>query len=231
MLYLARSMVRKGPRLRTFSLGCCRISSCSDASRRSWWIEPDSTAALLGVTLFAMLFVGGGALAASRVARCLLIRAARHLRGELAARTGSAASAVFLGSVEHPRDAGFQLVQSFLGLRLGRALRREARRASRRCSHLPEAHTDFIFSVIGEEPRSHRGARPGRSPSRCWLSAALRVALNHPTVFRAARRVRDDDGARVAGRHQHGGRAGSPCRRRTGYRPSERHYGQMLWAR
>lgn len=150
VLYLAQSITRKGDRMTTLAFGvaphllvvgiCCGLLI----------LQPDfGTCAILASTLLAMLFVGG-------------VRAV-HLGGLFALAAGAAAFAIqlapyrverlttFLDPWSNPRGPGFQLVQSFIAFGSG-GLGGNGLGASRqKMFYLPEAHTDFILPVVGEE--------------------------------------------------------------------------------
>ncbi len=57
----------------------------------------------------------------------------------------------FLNPWEHASGAGFQIVQSFLAFGSGGLLGTGLGRGTQKLYYLPEPHTDFILSVIGEE--------------------------------------------------------------------------------
>jgi cell division protein FtsW len=57
----------------------------------------------------------------------------------------------FLNPWEHESNAGFQVVQSFYAFGRGGVFGSGIGNSSQKLFYLPEAHTDFIFSVIGEE--------------------------------------------------------------------------------
>ena len=57
----------------------------------------------------------------------------------------------FLNPWEHESNAGFQVVQSFYAFGRGGVFGSGIGSSSQKLFYLPEAHTDFIFSVIGEE--------------------------------------------------------------------------------
>jgi cell division protein FtsW len=57
----------------------------------------------------------------------------------------------FLNPWEDPRGSGFQLVQSFIALGSGGLTGVGIGSSKQKLSYLPESHTDFIFSIIGEE--------------------------------------------------------------------------------
>jgi len=57
----------------------------------------------------------------------------------------------FLDPWTDPTDSGFQIIQSFLALGNGGVWGQGLGNGKQKLFYLPEAHTDFIFSVIGEE--------------------------------------------------------------------------------
>lgn len=181
VLYLAHSMVRKGTRLDTFSLGVLPHVIVVGVLAALVVVEPDfGTAALLGVTLFAMLFAGGvrwwhlalPVLPIVPLAIYAISSSPYRLRRVM----------VFLDPWEHPRDAGFQLVQSFLAFGSGGLFGAGLGESKQKMFYLPEAHTDFIFSVIGEE-LGLVGALVIVGLFALLAMRGLRVALRHPTIF------------------------------------------------
>ena len=57
----------------------------------------------------------------------------------------------YLDPWSDPRGAGFQIVQSFLAFARGSFLGAGLGNSNEKLFYLPEAHNDFILSVIGEE--------------------------------------------------------------------------------
>ncbi len=113
-------------------------------------IQPDlGTTVVVGLVVFGMLFVAG--------ARLL------HLASlGLAGMAGVAAMIVFtpwrmqrvtafLRPWENSKDSGFQLVQSLIAFAKGGVTGVGLGDSRQKLHFLPEAHTDFIFSVLAEE--------------------------------------------------------------------------------
>jgi cell division protein FtsW len=57
----------------------------------------------------------------------------------------------FLNPWQDPRGSGFQIIQSFIAMGSGGLLGVGLAHSKQKLFYLPEAHTDFIFAVIGEE--------------------------------------------------------------------------------
>ena len=57
----------------------------------------------------------------------------------------------FLDPWQDPRGSGFQIIQSWLALGGGGLTGRGIGESKQKLFYLPEAHTDFIFAIIGEE--------------------------------------------------------------------------------
>ncbi|MBI4336073.1 MAG: FtsW/RodA/SpoVE family cell cycle protein, partial [Candidatus Omnitrophica bacterium] len=57
----------------------------------------------------------------------------------------------FLDPWADPQGSGFQIIQSFLALGNGGLFGTGLGRSRQKLFYLPQSHTDFIFSIIGEE--------------------------------------------------------------------------------
>lgn len=57
----------------------------------------------------------------------------------------------FLNPWEHPSDTGYQVIHSLMGFGTGGLWGRGFGQGYQKLFYLPDPHTDFIFSVIGEE--------------------------------------------------------------------------------
>src|SRR5438445_125778 len=57
----------------------------------------------------------------------------------------------FLDPWSDPRGSGFQIIQSWLAFGNGGVLGQGIGASKQKLFYLPEAHTDFIFAIVGEE--------------------------------------------------------------------------------
>lgn len=150
IIYLAHSMAKKQDRIRTFTLGVLPHLIVGGLFLGLILLEPDlGTALILGMILFLMLFIGGAkishllltGLAALPVLIFSLVGAEYRLRRLLS----------FLDPWRDASNSGFQIIQSFIAFGSGQLWGRGLGESRQKLFYLPEAHTDFIYSVIGEE--------------------------------------------------------------------------------
>jgi len=90
----------------------------------------------------------------------------------------------FLDPWSDPRGSGFQIIQSWLALGGGGPLGRGIGESKQKLFYLPEAHTDFIFAIIGEE-LGFAGALAVLSLFVVLVWRGLRVGLRAPDAFGA----------------------------------------------
>lgn len=113
-------------------------------------LQPDfgSTMVILGVTFILLFLAGvpllfvGGILTLGSLAAGGLIFSSSYRRARVMA---------FLDPWSDPSGKGFQVLQSMVGLHSGRLTGVGLGNGKEKLFFLPEAHNDFIFSVIGEE--------------------------------------------------------------------------------
>ncbi|TMA12041.1 MAG: putative lipid II flippase FtsW [Deltaproteobacteria bacterium] len=150
VLYLAHSLAKKREMIRTFTVGVLPHLIVGGLFLGLILLEPDlGTALMLGLILFLMLFVGGikashllmiGSMALPVLALAL-IGAEYRLRRLFA----------FVDPWRDASNTGFQIIQSYIAFGSGQLWGRGLGESRQKLFYLPEAHTDFIFSVIGEE--------------------------------------------------------------------------------
>ncbi|MGD0073442.1 MAG: putative lipid II flippase FtsW [Candidatus Binataceae bacterium] len=112
--------------------------------------QPDfGSTVMLAAVLFAMLFAAGARHAhlamAGAGALALMVFQAVHAAYRMRRLTA------FLDPWHAAGGAGFQLVQSYVALGAGGGCGVGLGASRQKMFYLPQAHTDFVFSVIGEE--------------------------------------------------------------------------------
>jgi cell division protein FtsW len=111
--------------------------------------QPDFGAAMsLALLTFAMLFFSGARL---RYLFCLALFALPVVYKLITEPYRLRRVVSFLDPWKDPQGSGFQLVQSFIALGSGGLTGVGIGGSKQKLSYLPESHTDFIFSIIGEE--------------------------------------------------------------------------------
>jgi len=150
ILYLAYSMARKGEKMKDFSIGVLPHLIVIGIFFLLIKTEPDfGNALLIGILAFCMLYIGGARLhhllgifvLALPLVIYEVIHAGYRMRRLIA----------FLNPWQDLTGAGFQLVQSFIAFGSGGFWGRGLGNGRQKLFYLPAAHTDFIFSNIGEE--------------------------------------------------------------------------------
>jgi len=181
VLYLAHSLVKKRERVTTFTLGVLPHCLVGGAVAGLALLEPDfGTAVLAGGVLVCMLFVGGvparyllaPAVAAVPALAFLVMREPYRLKRVLA----------FLDPELDPLGINFQLKQSFIAFGSGGVWGVGLGESRQKMFYLPEAHTDFIYSVVGEE-LGLAGAVLVLGLFAIVGVRGFRIALRHPDPF------------------------------------------------
>ncbi len=181
VLYMAASLVRKGERVRDFVFGvvphCVVVGGIAGLSL----LEPDfGTAALVTAILLLMLFVGG----ARPLHLGLMGAAVLPLLGWVVIMEPYRLARVmtFLDYTKDPQGMGFQLLQSLISFGSGGVSGVGLGQSEQKMFFLPAAHTDFIFSVIGEE-FGLVGACVVVALFVIVGARGLRIAARHPDPF------------------------------------------------
>lgn len=181
VLYLARSISRKRERMNQFTLGVLPhlivVGLCALLIVR----QPDfGTAAILLFVLVLMLFGGGArpshliglALAVLPLVVGAIFYAPYRMRRILA----------FLDPWSYSQDIAFQLVQSLIAFGSGGLTGVGLGESQQKMFFLPEAHTDFLFALIGEE-LGVCGALLVLALFAVVGMRGFRVAMRHPDPF------------------------------------------------
>ena len=150
VFYLAHSMAKKEQMIRTFYVGVLPHLIVFGLFAGMLLLEPDfGTALMLSMLLYFMLFIGGARvhhlLGTGLMALPLLIyvmtKADYRIRRLMS----------FLDPWSDAAGSGFHVIQSLIAFGSGQIWGRGLGESRQKLFYLPEAHTDFVFSVIGEE--------------------------------------------------------------------------------
>jgi len=150
VFYLARSLGKKEEQGKPSSIRLLPYLIVGGVFLGLVLMEPDfGGAAILGGLVVLVLFVAGVRLvhlfgigiAALPLLAFVLVGADYRMRRLTA----------FLDPWGDAGNAGFQVVQSYIAFGSGRVWGQGLGQSRQKLFYLPEAHTDFIFSVIGEE--------------------------------------------------------------------------------
>jgi len=151
ILYMAESLTRKQAKdIETFIRGVLPTLIIMLAMFLLILNEPDFSTSLiiLGIS-FIMLFIGGTrviqlyALIVAAIPLGILILSREEYR--------KVRLLSFLDPWKDPLDSGFHIIQSLLALGSGGIFGIGLAESKQKYFYLPDQHTDFIFSIIGEE--------------------------------------------------------------------------------
>ncbi len=150
VLYLAASLARKRERVRDFKAGFLGPASVAAVPIVLVLMQPDfGTALSLMVILFVMLFVAGARTSYLLGAVLLSLPILWHLVASTPYRVRRIMA--FLDPWSDREDVGYQVAESLISIGSGGILGVGLGDGTQKLFFLPEAHTDFIFSIIGEE--------------------------------------------------------------------------------
>ena len=150
LIYLADLMARKEKVIKSFLRGYLPPIIVLGFVLGLVLLEPDlGTAIAISVISMLILFVSGtrsiyifATILASIPALYVLLFRVAYRRKRMM---------IFLNPWSDKRGAGFQIIQSFIALGSGGILGVGLGQSRQKLFYLPVSHTDFIFSIIGEE--------------------------------------------------------------------------------
>jgi cell division protein FtsW len=150
VVFLAYFLTKKGEKIRTFQFGFLPTVVISGIMIVLVIRQPDFGAALfLGIMLMLTLFVAGTKPSHLLSMILLGVPAAYYLIIKVPYRLHRIMS--YLNPWEDPHGISFQIVQSFVAFGAGGLLGSGLGQGKQKLFFLPAPHTDFIFSVVGEE--------------------------------------------------------------------------------
>ncbi len=150
IIFLAYSLEKKADRIRSFTVGFLPHIIFMAAVAGAILVQRDfGAAATIAALTWFMMFVAGvrlpylfGMFAAALPLAIMLVAGSSYRRRRILA---------FLNPWSDQYGSGFQMIQSFVAFNEGGWFGRGLGQGQQKLFYLPEAHTDFIFSVIGEE--------------------------------------------------------------------------------
>ena len=172
VVYLAYSLAKKREKVATFSIGFLPHLLLAGLLVALCMAEPDfgSSVELL-VLLFILLFAAGTKL--SYLVGSVLLALPMAWAAVAHSPYRWARIRAFLDPWAHRHDIGYQVAQSLISVGSGGLFGVGLGESKQKLFFLPEAHTDFIFSIIGEELG--------------LLGALLTIALYAVVVWRGTR--------------------------------------------
>ena len=150
VVFLAYSLEKKASKIKTFGLGFVFHLAVTSVFIVIVLLQKDLGAAfMLAVIAWSMMFVTGvrlsylfSMIAASIPVLYFLIFSVGYRRQRVLA---------FLDPWSDRYGSGFQIIQSLVSFNQGGVFGKGLGEGQQKLFYLPEAHTDFIFSVLGEE--------------------------------------------------------------------------------
>ena len=181
VLFMAHSLARKQGKVKSFRTGLLPYMVILAVLIGLLLAQPDLGSALtLAIVAVAMLLVAGTRL--SYLAGIGLIAMPFLYFMVMNVDYRRRRIMAFLNPWEDPSDTGFQIIQSWIAFGNGGAFGQGLGESKQKLFYLPEAHTDFIFSVIGEE-LGFIGVIVIASMFLLLILRGLKTSLNAPNEF------------------------------------------------
>jgi cell division protein FtsW len=150
VLFLAAKLSQLGEGIRSLSKGVVPAMFVTLLLAAPVFFEPDmGTASLYIFTAFGLLFTAGARFEHLFLSVLVMLPGAAIAVGSSAYKR--ARIFAFMHPWKDPQNTGFHIVQSLLALGSGGLFGLGLGASRQKYFYLPEAHTDFIFAVLGEE--------------------------------------------------------------------------------
>ena len=181
VLYMAHSLAKKKEKIKSFKLGFIPYMLVLALLLGLLLLQPDLGSAItIAAVAMVMLLVAGTRLSylLSVVILALpflyfLVMNVDYRRKRILA---------FLNPWNDPTNSGFQIIQSWIAFGTGGLFGNGLGEGKQKLFFLPEAHTDFIFSVIGEE-LGFIGVLVVAAMFLVLIMRGIRTALHAPDEF------------------------------------------------
>ena len=181
VIYMADLVARKEKMMKSFVGGFVPPIMVLGLTAGLILLEPDlGTAVTIGLVTMMMLYVSGvrtahilSILLASMPALYLLMFSVPYRRKRIMA---------FINPWADKQGSGFQIIQSFVALGSGGLFGVGLGQSRQKLFYLPASHTDFIFSIIGEE-LGFVGTASVVLLFALFLWQGMRIAFKVPDTF------------------------------------------------
>ena len=148
--WLAYSLSKKSDRIRTFSVGFLPHVLAALAVMLLCLKQPDfGSAVMIGLLTFVLLFTAGARLGYMLGSGLLALPVAYHL--VVGSEYRMRRILAFLSPFQHRYGVGYQIAESLMSFGAGGTTGIGIGDSRQKLFFLPEAHTDFISAIIGEE--------------------------------------------------------------------------------
>lgn len=150
ILYLASFFSRKGYKIKNLFLGYLPLLSVISLTSVLVLLQPDlGTAISIFFVGILIVFIAGGRIKHLLTTALLGLPFLYYLIFSVPYRRQR--MLIFLNPWQDKEGSGFQIIQSFLALGSGGLFGVGLGQSTQKLFYLPQSHTDFIFSIIGEE--------------------------------------------------------------------------------
>lgn len=150
VIFLAYSMSKKRDHIRDFTIGFLPHVMVLSIFTALIFMQPDfGSVVILGAVTWIMLFVGGVRVLHLLSSLLVILPLAYIFMSSAEYRVKRIMS--FLNPWQYPADEGYQIIHSMMAFGTGGLWGTGVGKGYQKLFYLPEPHTDFIFSVIGEE--------------------------------------------------------------------------------
>ncbi len=150
IIYLAYSITKKQDYIKDFSIGFLPHVIFFLIFAILIMLQPDfGSVAILAMITWIMMFVGGVSLLHLTLSLLPMVPVGIFVMISASYRMDRLIS--FLDPWKHRSDEGYQIVNSLMAFGSGGVWGKGLGNGYQKLYYLPEPHTDFIFSVIGEE--------------------------------------------------------------------------------
>jgi cell division protein FtsW len=150
VIFIAYSMNKKKNRIKDFYVGFLPHVLVLGMFTALIIAQPDfGSAAILGTLVWIMLFIGGVRISHLSLSLVIITPIAYYFLMNAEYRVNRIMT--FLNPWKYSADEGYQIVHSLMAFGTGGLWGVGIGKGYQKLFYLPEPHTDFIFSVVGEE--------------------------------------------------------------------------------